>query len=120
MAPRLRRLSAREVLAALNRLGFEVVATRGSHAKLRRRTADGQAQTLTLPLHRDLDLGTIRAIYRQATRFVPEADLRPWFYDDWAVGRAAGPAGAALGSASRGRPHRARTPRTRSGHRVTR
>jgi predicted RNA binding protein YcfA (HicA-like mRNA interferase family) len=80
MAPRLRRLSAREVLAALGRFGFEVVATRGSHAKLRRVTPDGVTQTLTVPLHKDLDLGTIRAIYRQATRFVPEAELRTWFY----------------------------------------
>jgi len=82
MAPRLKRLSAREVLAALRCFGFEVVATKGSHAKLRRLTEDRQAQTLTLPLHKDLDLGTIRAIYRQATRFIPEADLRAWFYDD--------------------------------------
>jgi predicted RNA binding protein YcfA (HicA-like mRNA interferase family) len=82
MAPRIRRLSARDVLVALENFGFEVVATRGSHAKLRRVTEDRQTQTLTLPLHRDLDLGTIRAVYRQATRFIPESDLRPWFYGD--------------------------------------
>jgi predicted RNA binding protein YcfA (HicA-like mRNA interferase family) len=82
MAPRLRRLSARDVLAALKTFGFEVVATRGSHAKLRRVTDDQQAQTLTVPLHKDLDLGTIRAIYRQATRFIPEVELRTRFYGD--------------------------------------
>jgi len=82
MAPRLRRLSARDVLGILGRFGFEVVATRGSHAKVRRAAADGQAQVLTLPLHKDLDVGTIRAIYRQAARFVPESELRPWFYGD--------------------------------------
>lgn len=82
MAPRLRRLSARDVLSALKNFGFEVVATRGSHAKLRRVTEDGQTQTLTLPLHKDLDPGTIRAIYRQATRFIPETELRTWFYGD--------------------------------------
>ena len=82
MAAGLRRLSARDVLAALESFGFEVVATRGSHAKLRRVNEDGQRQTLTLPLHEDLDLGTIRAIYRQATRFIPESELRPWFYGD--------------------------------------
>ena len=82
MATRLRRLSARDVLAVLKNCGFEVVATRGSHAKLRRVTEDGLTQTLTLPLHKDLDLGTIRAIYRQATRFIPETELRTWFYGD--------------------------------------
>ena len=80
MPPRLIRLSAREILAALKHFGFEVVATRGSHAKLRRTTTRGDQQTLTVPLHKDLDVGTIQAIYRQATRFIPEADLRTWFY----------------------------------------
>jgi predicted RNA binding protein YcfA (HicA-like mRNA interferase family) len=82
MAPRLRRLSARDVIAALGNFGFQVVATKGSHAKLRRLTEDHRRQTLTVPLHKDLDLGTIQAIYRQATRFIPETDLRAWFYDD--------------------------------------
>jgi predicted RNA binding protein YcfA (HicA-like mRNA interferase family) len=82
MAPRLRRLSARDVLAALNSFGFQVVGTKGSHAKLRRLTEDHQRQTMTVPLHKDLDVGTIQAIYRQATRFVPETDLRAWFYDE--------------------------------------
>ncbi len=82
MPPRLRRLSARDILAVLKSFGFEVVATRGSHAKLRRVTEGGERQTLTLPLHKDLDLGTIRAVYRQATRFIPETELRPCFYAD--------------------------------------
>ena len=70
MPPRLRRLSAREVLAALKSFGFEVVATRGSHAKLRRVTSDGERLTLTVPLHKHLDIGTIWAVHRQATRFI--------------------------------------------------
>jgi predicted RNA binding protein YcfA (HicA-like mRNA interferase family) len=82
MAPRLRRLSAREVLAALGSFGFEVVATQGSHAKLRRVNPEGVTQTLTVPLHKDLDLGTVRAIYRQAARYVPEAELNAWFYGE--------------------------------------
>jgi predicted RNA binding protein YcfA (HicA-like mRNA interferase family) len=82
MAPRLRRLSSRDALAALARFGFAVVATRGSHAKLRRVTAEGLTQTLTVPLHKDLDRGTLHAIYRQAARLVPEAELRPLFYDE--------------------------------------
>jgi predicted RNA binding protein YcfA (HicA-like mRNA interferase family) len=50
MAPRLRRLSARDVLRIFKSFGFEVVATRGNHAKLRRVTDDGRRETLTLPL----------------------------------------------------------------------
>jgi predicted RNA binding protein YcfA (HicA-like mRNA interferase family) len=80
MSPRLRRLSARDVLRALRTHGFEVVATRGSHAKLRRVTPRGEAQILTVPLHNELAPGTLRAIYRQACRFVSEAELRPSFF----------------------------------------
>ena len=82
MTPRLRRLSARDVLGILKHFGFEVVATRGSHAKLRREIDGGETQTLTVALHKELDLGTIQAIYRQAARFIPEADLRSLFYSE--------------------------------------
>lgn len=80
MAPRLERLSAREVLEALGSFGFEVVQMRGSHAKLRRLLPDGRRETLTVPLHKNLALGTIQAIYRQAARFIPESNLRTWFF----------------------------------------
>jgi predicted RNA binding protein YcfA (HicA-like mRNA interferase family) len=80
MCPGLRALSAREILRALRSFGFEVVATRGSRAKLRRVLPDGRTVTLTVPLHRVLARGTVAAVYRQALRFVPEEDLRPFFY----------------------------------------
>ncbi|MEE8537975.1 MAG: type II toxin-antitoxin system HicA family toxin [Acidobacteriota bacterium] len=80
MAPRLRRLPARELIRGLGRFGFEVVATCGSHAKLCREMPDGSHQTLTVPLHRDLAPGTLRAIFKQACRFVPEDALRPLFF----------------------------------------
>lgn len=80
MPPKLRRLSARDVLRALSAFGFQVVATRGSHSKLRRVLPDGTRQILTVPLHRTLADGTLRAIFLQACRFVPEADLRRWFF----------------------------------------
>ena len=64
----------------LVRLGFEVVATRGSDAKLRRAGPGGPSQTLTIPLHRELAPGTLRAIFRQACRFVPEGEVRPMFF----------------------------------------
>lgn len=82
MAQHLRRLSARELCQALGRFRFEVVAVRGSHAKLRRTTPEGRRQTLTIPLHRELASGTLRAIFRQACHFVPEEELRPLFFGD--------------------------------------
>ena len=81
MPGRLRPLTGREVLRALGRFGFEVVSTRGSHAKLRRILADGSKQTLTVPVHRTLATGTLYAIYRQASRYVSERELRRCFFD---------------------------------------
>lgn len=80
MPPKLRSLGGRDVLRALGACGFVVVSTRGSHAKLRRILADGTRQTLTIPLHRTLAAGTLQAIFRQACRYVPEAELRPRFF----------------------------------------
>jgi predicted RNA binding protein YcfA (HicA-like mRNA interferase family) len=61
--------------------GFEVHSQRGSHIKLRRRAA-GEKQTLTIAAHDELDKGTLRAIYRQPSRYVPSDELRPHFYAD--------------------------------------
>jgi len=52
----------------------------GRHVKLRRILSDGTKQTLTIPLHEELDRGTLRAIYRQALRYIPEEKLKPHFY----------------------------------------
>ncbi|HEV3039519.1 MAG TPA: type II toxin-antitoxin system HicA family toxin [Candidatus Angelobacter sp.] len=77
---RLRQLTAREVLRAFGSFGFTVASMRGSHAKLVRILASGERQTLTVPLHKLLAPGTVRAIFRQALRYIPESDLRPWFF----------------------------------------
>jgi len=80
--PRLRVLSGDQVIDILGGFGFSVRSQRGSHVKLRRISAAGGVQTLTVPRHRDMDAGTLRAIFRQASRFVPEDELRPHFYTD--------------------------------------
>ena len=77
---RIRRLSARQILRILGTFGFSVVSVRGSQAKLKREVEGASAQVLTIPLHRELVPGTIQAVYRQALRFLPEAELRPHFY----------------------------------------
>jgi predicted RNA binding protein YcfA (HicA-like mRNA interferase family) len=70
------------VVAILGQFGFEAVGQRGSHVKLRRMSDSGERQTLTVPRHRELDAGTLLAIFRQATRFISAAELRPHFYAD--------------------------------------
>ena len=78
--PKLRILSGKEVVKILSNFGFEVVSQKGSHVKLRRVLPEGTKQTLTVPLHDELDKGTLKAIIRQASRYVPEKDLKPYFY----------------------------------------
>ena len=80
--PRLRRLTPREILRLLGRFGFEVASMRGSHAKLMRIGLSGRKEILLVPVHRQLAVGTVRAIYRQACRFIPEEALRPGFFAD--------------------------------------
>lgn len=78
--PRLRRLSGSDVIRILEHFGFVVLAQRGSHVKLQRLGGQGQKQTLTVPRHSELDTGTLRAILRQASQYIPEEELREHFY----------------------------------------
>ena len=80
--PKLKSLAGDEVIEIFSQFGFGVVSQRGSHAKLRRILPDGTKQTLTVARHQELDKGTLRAIFRQALRYIPEDKLRPYFYDD--------------------------------------
>lgn len=77
--PKLRRLAGRDVLTILQGFGFQQVSQRGSHVKLIREVVEIR-QVLTVPLHAELDPGTVRAIFRHASRFISEQDLRPYFY----------------------------------------
>ena len=66
----------------LSRFGFVIVSQRGSHMKLQRLGPKGDRETLTIPDHRELDTGTCRAILRQASRYVSQSELAPFFYSD--------------------------------------
>ena len=78
--PSLRRMSGRAASAILQSFGFEVQSQRGSHVKLRRVGPNGERQTLTIPNHAELDTGTLRAIIRQAARYVAVDELQRHFY----------------------------------------
>ncbi len=78
--PKLRRLSASELVSIFQRFGFVALTQRGSHIKLRRINQAGEKQTLTIPNHRQLDTGTCHAIFRQACRYIAPDELRAHFY----------------------------------------
>jgi len=79
--PKLRRLSAKEVLAIFAGFGFAIVSQRGSHIKLMRMVHD-QKQILTVPNHAELDSGTCKAIMRQASRYISSHELYSHFYSE--------------------------------------
>ncbi|MBI3466109.1 MAG: type II toxin-antitoxin system HicA family toxin [Planctomycetes bacterium] len=80
MSRKLRRLSGQNVVSILEKFGFGVLSQRGSHAKLRRTAPGGEKQTLVVPLHKQIDAGTLQAIFRQASRYIPQEQLRALFY----------------------------------------
>jgi predicted RNA binding protein YcfA (HicA-like mRNA interferase family) len=65
--PKLPSVSGREVIRALERLGFVVASQRGSHVKLRR---DGKI--CIVPDHKEVKKGTLTGILRQAGISVDE------------------------------------------------
>jgi len=80
MSPKLKKLSGREVIRIFESFGFSIYTQRGSHVKLRKINSTGKKQILTVPLHTIIDIGTLKAIFRQASRYIPEDQLRKYFY----------------------------------------
>lgn len=64
------RISGREAVAAFRRLGYEVDRQKGSHIILRHSRAP--YRRLTVPDHRELAKGTLRALIREAGITVEE------------------------------------------------
>jgi predicted RNA binding protein YcfA (HicA-like mRNA interferase family) len=67
----LRPLSFRQVDRRLKAVGFTRAAFHGSHVKDVRETA-GQTLTVIVPHHREIAIGTLRSIVRQAGLTVAE------------------------------------------------
>lgn len=77
--PKLKKLSGKEVIYILNQFGFELINQRGSHVKLRR-MKENSKQTLLIPNHKEIDTGTLRAIVRQAGKYLSLEELNKHFY----------------------------------------
>ena len=63
--PPIRPLPYREVARKLLRTGFTEVSQRGSHVKFAKTTDEG-VLTVIVPRHREIAVGTLRSIVRQA------------------------------------------------------
>lgn len=86
--PKLRRLNGQQVVRILEELGFKVIRIRGSHHVMRRvvktKTGKEETQTVNVPVHgsKQLGAGMLKRLYRDATRYIPEEELKSHFYTD--------------------------------------
>ncbi len=80
--PKLKVLSGQDVIKILSSFGFVIALQKGSHVKLSRIKSDKTKQTLTIPNHPELDKGTLKAIYRQSLKYIPEDNLKSHFYNE--------------------------------------
>ncbi len=66
--PRLPQVTGKELVRALQKLGFVVSRQRGSHMQLRRIEEDGSITTFPVPVHagKTIKTGTLRGILRKA------------------------------------------------------
>ena len=67
--PKWRRWSGADVLRVLAGFGFQKLSQRGSHVKVRRYLQDGSRQSLTVPLHDEMDSGYTPSIDRQPASY---------------------------------------------------
>jgi len=65
MGDKLPRLSGKDIIKALSHVGFQPVRQRGSHVILVKETTEGKRSTV-VPLHKEVDRGTVLEIIRQA------------------------------------------------------
>lgn len=69
--PKLERISGEETIRRLRKLGFKHIRQRGSHVILKKQTT-GEEIGCVVPLHRELAVGTLRGIIKQAKLSVEE------------------------------------------------
>ena len=72
--PELRKVSGKDAIKALERLGFIQVRQRGSHVILKKSTLMGNIGCV-VPLHKELKIGTLHGILKLA-KIEPEEFLK--------------------------------------------
>jgi len=63
--PRLPRISSKEAIRTLERLGFYQARQTGSHVVLKKPLPDGEI-VCVVPLHNELKIGTLSGVLKQA------------------------------------------------------
>jgi predicted RNA binding protein YcfA (HicA-like mRNA interferase family) len=63
--PKYNRISGKDTIRRLEKLGFQQVRQRGSHVVLKKQASEGNIGCV-VPLHDELAVGTLRGILKQA------------------------------------------------------
>ena len=62
---KLKKISGKECIKALSKMGFQIIRQKGSHVILAKETPEGRVGTV-VPLHKELKIGTLKGILRLA------------------------------------------------------
>jgi predicted RNA binding protein YcfA (HicA-like mRNA interferase family) len=79
--PKLKVLSGKDLINIFSDFGFHIIDQTGSHVKMRFHK-DGNKQTLTIPLHKEIDKGLLKGIFTQGSIYISEQELRKFFYTE--------------------------------------
>jgi len=69
--PKLQKVSGEIAIRTLEKLGFKRIRQRGSHVILKKQTSEGEIGCV-VPLHKELAVGTLRGILKQAKLSIDE------------------------------------------------
>ena len=69
--PRMPSISSKEAIRSIERLGFEQIRQTGSHVVMKKETEEGEIGCV-VPLHRELKVGTLSSILKQAQVSIEE------------------------------------------------
>ena len=79
--PKPKRLSGKEVVRIPESFGVVVKRQRGSHVKLVRIFGE-EREILTVVVHPEMKIGTLIGVFKQASRYISESELREHFYSE--------------------------------------
>ena len=79
--PRLKILSGEDVIKILEYFDFAIISQKGSHVKLQRKL-NNIKQTLIIPSHKEIDKGTLWAIFNQVSKYISPVELEKYFYQE--------------------------------------
>ena len=79
MGSKLKVLSGKDVVKILSSFGFSVHGQKGSHIKLKRFSL-GNTETLLVPNNDPISRGTLKAVFNQASKYIPKDELQKYFF----------------------------------------